>query len=234
MMMETPTREDICQIIKAELPDLVKTDPEIRDFVLSITRTCYPDKQETKSRFDRIMEELKQGRLAGDSYRAEQNRKWESNQRILETSMAAIKNLCQKHDVAIGALGAVWGIESEDVYRNGIKRILEDALNVTVKRYQDYDHEGIVFGYPDQVELDVIIHNTTSIILFEIKSYMSKPDLYAFWRKKNFYEEKHGRKASRTLVISPIIDDRTRKVAKTLNIEMFGYAGDVRLMMDNG
>ncbi len=56
-----------------------------------------------------------------------------------------------------------------------------------MERYLDYDREGIVFGRPDQVELDVIIHNGT-LILCEIKSSLSKSDLYAFWRKKNYYE----------------------------------------------
>jgi hypothetical protein len=288
MAMETPTREQIRQIIKGELPNLVKNDPEMRDFILSLTRTCHPDKLETESRFDRIMEELKQDRLARDKKWdeqakkwtqqdkrwdeqakrwdeqakkwdeqakkwdkqdkrwtdwekkwdeerqardkrwAEQDKKWEANQRVLEETMAAIKKLSQKHDSTIGALGARWGLQSESAFRNGLQSILEESFNVTVERYLDYDHEGIVFGRPDQVELDVIIHNST-LILCEIKSSMSKSDLYAFWRKKNFYEKRHGRKASRTMVISPMIDDRARKVAETLNIEMFGYAEDVEI-----
>lgn len=98
---------------------------------------------------------------------------------------------------------------------------------MNVDPYEDYDHDGKVFGRPQQVEMDVIIHNGT-LILCEIKSSMSKSDLYAFWRKKNFYEEKHGRKASRTMVISPMIDDAARSAAADLHIEMYGYAEDVK------
>jgi hypothetical protein len=267
-IMETPTREDIRQIIKAELPDLVKTDPEMRDFILSITRTCYPDKQETESRFDKIMEELKQDRLARDKKWekqdkkwdeqakrwdeqdkrwaeqakkwdeqdrrwAEQAQRWEAQDKKWQENMAVIKKMAQKHESSIGALGARWGLQSEEAFRNGLQGILEESFGVTVERYQDFDHDGAVFGRPDQVELDVIIHNST-LILCEIKSSMSKSELYTFWRKKNFYEEKHGRKVSRAMVISPMIDDRARKVAENLNIEMFGYAEDVRLKMDDG
>jgi hypothetical protein len=66
------------------------------------------------------------------------------------------------------------------------------------------------------------------LILCEIKPSMSKSDLYSFWRKKNFYEEKHGCKASRAMVISPMIDDRAKSAAEDLGIEVYGYAEDVK------
>ena len=97
-----------------------------------------------------------------------------------------------------------------------------------VERYEDYDHEGTVFDRPEQIELDVIIHNGT-LILCEIKSSMSKSDLYSFWRKKNFYEDKHARKASRVMVISTMIDEHARFAAKNLDIEVYGYAEDIRI-----
>jgi len=37
-------------------------------------------------------------------------------------------------------------------------------VNYYVERYEDYDHDGGVFGRPDQVELDVIIHNKKLIL----------------------------------------------------------------------
>ncbi len=95
-----------------------------------------------------------------------------------------------------------------------------------MERYLDYDREGIVFGRPDQVELDVIIHNGT-LILCDIKSSLSKSDMYAFWRKKNYYEKRHDQKADRAMVISPMIDPRARDVRHDLGIELFGFAEDV-------
>ncbi|MFW5730330.1 MAG: PD-(D/E)XK nuclease family protein, partial [Desulfonatronovibrionaceae bacterium] len=153
--------------------------------------------------------------------------KWGKNQQVIENILLEIKKLHHKHDSTIGALGARWGLQSESAFRNGLQSILEESFPVKVERYQDYDYEGKVFGRPDQVELDVIIFNET-LILCEIKSSMSRSDLYAFWRKKNFYEEKHGKAADRSLVISPMIDPRAEKVAAELGIELFGYAGDVK------
>ncbi len=76
--------------------------------------------------------------------------------------------------------------------------------------------------------MDVIIYNGT-LILCEIKSSISKSEMYTFWRKKEFYENKHDRKVSRVMVISPMIDNMAKKVAENLNIELYGYAEDVRI-----
>jgi hypothetical protein len=250
--METQTIEDVKKVILTQLPRLMETEPDIRDFILRVTRDHYAGKQETESRFDRIMDELKRDREADmrkweaqeqrwaawekkwDEERKAQDKKWEAqdekweeNQKVINQMLADISLQNRKYDSTIGALGARWGLHSESAFRNGLRAILERSFGVTVERYEDYDHEGKVFGRPEQIEMDVIVHNGT-LILCEIKSSMSKSDLYSFWRKKNFYEEKHGRKASRAMVISPMIDDRAKSAAKDLGIEVYGYAEDVK------
>jgi len=240
--METQTIEEIKKVIMSQLPKLMETDPDIRSFILNVTSESYPDKRKTESRFDRIMDELKRDREARDKKWADQDKKWdaqdkkwdaqdkkwEENQRVINEMLVSIQKLDQKHDSTIGALGARWGLHSESAFRKGLRAILEGSFGVKVERYEDYDHEGTVFGRPEQIELDVIIHNGT-LILCEIKSSMSKSDLYGFWRKKNFYEDKHARKASRVMVISPMIDDHARSAAKTLDIEVYEYAEDLKI-----
>ncbi|MCP4351164.1 MAG: DUF3782 domain-containing protein [Desulfobacterales bacterium] len=157
-----------------------------------------------------------------------QEEKWEENQKTIREMLASVKALDKKHDSTIGALGARWGLRSEGAFRKGLKSILEDSFGVKVERYQDFDHEGVVFGQPDQIEMDVIIHNGT-LILCEIKSSLSKSDMYTFWRKKNFYENKHQRKANRTIVLSPMVDKAASDAAEKLGIEIFGYADEVEL-----
>jgi hypothetical protein len=225
--METQTIEEVKKAILSQLPRLMKTKPEIRDFILRVTREQYAGKQETESRFDRIMDELKRDREAQMKKWEAQENKWEENQKVINEMLAAIRLQNQKYDSTIGALGARWGLHSESAFRNGLRAILEKSFGVKVERYEDYDHEGRVFGRPEQIDMDVIIHDGT-LILCEIKSSMSKADLYAFWQKKNFYEEKHGRRASQTMVISPMIDDPARTVANDLDIEVYGYAEDVK------
>ncbi len=166
-------------------------------------------------------------RKAQDKKWEAQDEKWEENQRVINEILDSIKKLDKKHDATIGALGARWGLHSESAFRRGLRAILEGSFGVKVERYEGYDREGTVFGRPEQIELDVIVHNGT-LILCEIKSSMSKSELYIFWRKKNFYEEKHARKADRVMVISPMIDSYALLAAENLDIETFGYAEDVK------
>jgi hypothetical protein len=134
--------------------------------------------------------------------------------------------LNRKIDGSIGALGARWGTASEESFRNGLRAILEESFGVEVLNMTDYDEEGQVFGRPDQVELDVIIKDGV-LIICEIKSSMSKSDMYIFERKAHFYERRHNRKADRLMVISPMIDKRAKDVAMSLHIECYSYADQV-------
>lgn len=226
--METRVNEEIKKIIMTELPRLMKSDPDIRTFILDVTRERYADKTETERRIDRILDELKKDREAQEKKWEAQEKKWEENQKVINEMLVSIKAVDRRIDSTIGALGARWGLQTEGAFRDGLKAILEESFGVKVERYEDYDHDGGVFGRPDQVELDVIIHDRT-LILCEIKSSISKSEIYTFWRKKDFYENRHGRKANRVIVISPMVDDSAMAVAKDLGVEVYGYAGDVRI-----
>lgn len=95
-----------------------------------------------------------------------------------------------------------------------------------VVNVNEYDDQGEVFGRPDQIELDVIIKNGL-LLICELKPSIDKAGMYSFERKARFYEKRHGRQASRLIVISPMIDARARKVAERLGIETYGDSTDV-------
>jgi len=156
----------------------------------------------------------------------EQNRRWWENQKAINEMLASIKALARKHDITLGALGARWGLNTEESFRSALKGILEESFGVEVVRVVEWDDEGEVFGHPDQIELDLMIRNGM-LILGEIKSSMSRSDMYAFDRKTRFYERKHQQKANRRIVISPMVEEAARQVADRLGIEVYSYAEDV-------
>ena len=158
--------------------------------------------------------------------REEQNRKWEESQKHFDRVHEEIMAQAKRFDRGIGALGARWGIQSESAFRNALAGILEESFGVEVINVNEFDDEGTVFGRPDQVELDIIIKNGL-LLICELKSSMSKPDMYTFERKARFYERRHQRKANRLLVISPMIDDKARAIAPTLGIETYSDSTDV-------
>ena len=162
-----------------------------------------------------------------EEYTQEQNRKWDEAQQEFQRMHEAIMAIAQKHDRSVGALGARWGIQSENTFRNALAAILEKSFNVKVININEYDDEGTVFGRPDQVELDVIINNGL-LIICEMKSSVSKSDMYTFERKVRFYEKRHQRQANRMLVISPMIDARAQPVAQQLGIEVYTDSMEVK------
>jgi hypothetical protein len=140
--------------------------------------------------------------------------------------MQEIRALRLRNEQSIGAIGARWGYQSEASFRDALKGILEDSFGVQVLNVNEFDHEGIVFGRPDQVELDIIVKNGT-LILCELKSSISKSDMYIFERKARYYEKRHQRTADRLIVVSPMVSSKAREAAKGLNIEVFGYSEEV-------
>ena len=232
--------QQVKQIILRELPGILQRDPEVESFILRLSRRHFADKEETESRFDRVLDELRHDR-------EEQTRRWEENQQAIRQNQAdirqnqvdirqnqadiqemlkSIQNLGRRYDSTIGALGARWGLHSEASFRNGLKGILEEFFDVQVLNVIEYDDAGEVFGRPDQIELDVIIKDGL-LIICEIKSSMSRSEMYTFERKVRFYEKQHKRTTDRMLVISPMVDRRAQAVADNLGVRVYSYAEDV-------
>jgi hypothetical protein len=285
---------EIKTIIQQQLPEIIAQDPLIRDFILRTVSNYYSSKQETDSKFDRILNELQRDREEQarkweennrkwdennrrlDNFIHEQNQKWEENNRKWDENnrrldnliheqnqkwdannrkwdennrrldnfiheqnqkwweeheqnkkvLEEIKRLDRRYDSTIGALGSRWGLYSEASFRNALKGILQDSFGVQVLNLNDFDDEGIVFGRPDQVEIDVIIKNGL-VIVCEIKSSLDKAGMYIFSRKVEFYQKRHQRTVNRKLVISPMVDARALPLAENLGIEVYSYAEDV-------
>jgi hypothetical protein len=64
------TNSEIRELIKQELPAMMREDPSLREYVIGLTRDLYADKPKTEDRFDRILNELRDDRIA-------QSLKWE-------------------------------------------------------------------------------------------------------------------------------------------------------------
>ncbi len=188
---------------------------------------------DAKQEFDRLLDQLARDQEEQTRKWDEQNHKWEEQNRKWDDAKQEFNRmhetiiaLGKKLDRSITALGARWGIKSESAFRNALVGILETSFAVQVLNITDYDDEGKVFGRPDRIELDVIIKNGL-LIICELKSSMSRSDMYTFERKVRFYEQRHQRQANRMLVISPMVDTRAEKVAKQLGIEVYSDSMDV-------
>lgn len=214
---------EIKRLLESEVPLILRESPGFKEWPQDFVRRQTVSKESLDERFDRIMNELAADRENQRRHREAQEKKWEEQNRKWDESLQEMRTLNRKHDQSIGAPGARGGIASEESFRSALKGILQESFRVEVLTVNEYDDEGLVFGRPDQVELDVIIKNGT-LILCELKSSVSTGDMYIFERKVRFYEKRHRRTANRRMVISPMVDARARAVAETLNIEVFSYS----------
>ena len=231
------TKEETIRAIRDELPQLLQNDPSLSAHVFAVAREHFPTRVEMEDRFTRILNELARVReeqtrkweeqSAQDNRKwDEQNRKWEESNQKFEAVHREIMAQAKKHDRSIGALGSRWGLQTERAFRDALAGILVESFGVEVVNVNEFDDEGEVFGKPDQVELDIIVKNGL-LIICELKSSMDKSAMYTFERKVRFYEKHHQRKTNRMIVISPMIEERARRVGKKLGIEMYADSLDV-------
>jgi hypothetical protein len=118
----------------------------------------------------------------------------------------------------IGGLGARWGIQTEEAFRQGMRTILHE-VGFTSERFLEYDAAGEVFGQPDQVELDVVVKDG-KVIVAEVKSALDSGNTYLFDRKVAFYMRKTGRQVDRKLIVTPYADNRAKEVGLRLGVEI--------------
>ncbi|GAK56478.1 hypothetical protein U27_03440 [Candidatus Vecturithrix granuli] len=215
---------EVKRIVRDELSTIIHEDREFYEIVQHLVRDQWLESSER--RFNKILDELRQDREEQSKKWEEQNQKWEENQKMLNQILQEIHKMSRKHESSIGALGSRWGLHTEESFRNALKSILEDSFDVQVVHVNEYDDSGEVFGHPDQVELDVIIKNGM-LIVCEIKSSMSRSEVYSFEHKIAFYERMHDCQTSRKIIISPMVDKYAQRVAAKLGFEVYSYAEDV-------
>ena len=220
------TVTDLKAQLQAELPELLKQDSGFRQWLEQLIRQTAVTPESFDARFERMLQEFAADRAEQHQRWEEQNRKWDEQNRKNTELLEEIKTSRSRQEQGIGALGARWGIASEHSFRAALKGILEKSFGVEVLNVNEFDDTGMVFGAPDQVEIDIIIRNG-DLILCELKSSMSKSDMYTFDRKVRFYEQRHQRQVQRKIAVSPMVPPPVRAIAEKLGIEVFGYAEDV-------
>ena len=250
-------KQEIVQLLKEQLPALLEESPELERWIERLTAQRYANRQQTESRFDQLLDELRRDREEQSRKWAEQNEKWaeqnrkweeskaESDRRWAESKAESERKWAEQTeqnrrlwlevgeqksrlDRKIGALGARWGIGSERAFRQALAAVLTESFGVEVLNINEYDDVGEVFGRPDQIELDIIVRNGT-LIIFELKSSTDRSQLYIFSRKIAFYEKRHQRTADRKILVSPFIHPHAQELAQELGIETYGDSTDVEL-----
>ena len=190
-------------------------------------------REESEQRWGEFRQEMQVLREESNRLREESEQRWgEFRQEIRalreesSASRAYTNDAIRRFNHTVQGLGARWGLQSEEAFRNGLAAILTDELGFRVERYEGYDDSGSVFGHPEQIEMDVIIRNA-SVIAIEIKSSVSRSDLSLFQRKVAFFEQTENVAVNRKFFISPFVDPNAVGLAARMAIELYTHSLDI-------
>jgi len=179
--------------------------------------------EERLERLEKTVEELAKIVKAHEERLAGVEERLERLERAVEELVRAVRSHDERlaaFDRKLTALGARWGVESEDAFRNAMKGVVEDILGVAaVSRWAYFDREGVVYGYPSQIEVDVVIKNGVHILV-EVKASVSSGDVLELSKIGKLYELVTGVKP-RLLLVTPFIDEKGLKRARELGIEVY-------------
>jgi hypothetical protein len=165
--------------------------------------------EEAYKRFEAIEAELKKLREDHNKLREDFNRQFELFSKRLDS-----------FERRLIAMGARWGVESEETFREAMKNIVEEILGAgKVEKWRVLDEEGVVLGYKAEVEVDVLIKDKVHILI-EVKSSASESDVFKLWRIGKLYEKKTGVKP-RLVMVTPFPTDKALEAAKNLGVEIY-------------
>ena len=182
--------------LKARMLKLLREDEEFRYAVAGLIGL-----EEILRRLDRHESELVKLREDMDRLREDMNRGFE---------------LVERH---ISALGLRWGIIAEAAFRE-FERIIEKELGLKVEKWRTHDEAGIVYGYPSEIDIDVVVRDGKTILV-KVSSHIRKSDILIFKKKSELYWEKTGTKPERLLVVTPYIDEEAVEASQKLGIEVY-------------
>ncbi len=219
---------------KAKFLELLKKDEEFRYAIAGLIgmeeilkRLDKNEKQIIKlrkdmnkgfARYDEEFKKLREDMNAAFKRHDEEIVKiWSELKSLREDMMKGFERLERR----VEALGTRWGLMAEESFREGLKAVIEKEFGWKVERWVKFDSEGLVFGKPANVEVDVAMSDG-KIILIEIKSHVSEADVLHFRDKAKFYEKVEGRKPDRLIIISPYVKESALELTKEHNIEVYG------------
>ncbi len=193
--------------VRQEFLRLLKEDEEFRYAVAGLIGL-----REVLERLDRHEEQLVK-------LREDMNRLREDMNKLREDMVKGFERV-ERHIVA---LGARWGVYSEEAFRSALRGILEEEFGAKVERWTTYDEKGLVYGYPSKVEVDVVVSDG-KLILIEVTSHARASDVSELKKKAELYYEKEGVKPDRLIIVTPYADEKARKACLKLAVELYTRA----------
>ncbi len=66
---------------------------------------------------------------------------------------------------------------AKEVFREGLRRFIQEYFDVAlVEKWEYFDREGVVFGYPAFIEIDIVVKDNVHYLI-EVESGVSAADI---------------------------------------------------------
>ncbi len=198
------TREETNRILK----EIEKLRNDFNKYIEIIEKRTSAFEKRMEA-FERRMEEM----------REDFNKRMEAFERRMEEMREDFNKRMEAFDIKLSSLGARWGIMSESAIRNALKELLSEKFGVKVSRWERFDEDGIVFGKPSVIDVDLVIKNKEHILV-EIKSHIRKSDVAELLRISELYEKEEGVKPS-LMIISPFVEEKAKEFAELNGVKIY-------------
>ncbi len=143
----------------------------------------------------------------------------EERQQRLEERQQRLEEEMQETRRVLAVIAHRFGVLSETEFREAMKYVVEEALGAgRVEKWVYEDKEGIVYGYPSIIEVDVLVRDAKHIIV-EVKSRVSKGDVAELYRKGLLYERVTKVKPE-LVIIGGFIDSNAYEAAGRLGVRI--------------
>ncbi len=233
------TREEL----KKELIELIQTDDEFRLILIGALSSGFVTREETNkilNEIKKLREDFnKQFKAFGEKMDAFERRMdaferrmdaFEERMDAFERRMDAFERRMTElredfnrgmkaFDIKLSALGARWGIMNESAIRNALKGLLSEKLNLKVSKWEFFDRNGIVYGKPSLIDVDLAITDSEHILI-EIKSHVRKSDVAELLRISELYQKSEGIKPS-LMIVTPYIEEKAKEFAEANGIKVY-------------
>lgn len=206
--------------LKKKIIDMLEKDKEFRYTVAGLIG--YGEILEKLDKHDRKFNEILAWLKKHDERFEEHDKKFNEIVEELKLHRGKLEEHDLRFDTLIrklDALGSRWGLMSEKAFRKGLKEILKEYFDAEVEKWIYNDKEGLVFGYPSIIDVDLVVKNGEHLLV-EVKSHVNKSDVGALLRKGRLYEKVNNIKP-KLAFLTPYIDDDAKEDAKKLGIAIY-------------
>ena len=139
----------------------------------------------------------------------------------LEERMLKVEEAISGLQRTLATVAHRFGVLSESAFREAIRGIVEELFGVKAYRWTVYDDEGVVYGRPAQVEVDVVVTDKTHMLV-EVKSRADPSDVLEITRIAQLYEKREGVKPA-LAIVAGFVSPRARKLAEKLGVKIYTY-----------